>query len=359
MNRGRWMRSSVSWAVGASLLSPSLLAAQTQAEPPPEQEAHALFVQGLEQIKKGDMNEGCFLFAQSIALVPRVTTKFNLADCLEKTGKKAAALTLFREVALAMQAAGDSARQSAAEERAQALKAVVCRLRIQTEKQIEELTVRHDGEALEPSSWAAGVPVDSGTYSLEASAPGKLSWSVEVQVPVCPSAVSVKIPALQNDPQWKPPVAKTEQHQLPERTGTVAALPSVTPTDSVGNQHSPPLFAYALTGFGVISTAVGSVFLASYQSDNHAATDICPTSKNCTVVEIQRHTDLVESARSALTKGYIGVSLGAVALVTGSFLILSDFYAPKRVSQGAKLKAAPLLGNNGWPVAGAVIEGSF
>jgi len=330
--------------------------------PPPEEEARDLFLQGLDRMREGDREEACFLFKQSLALVPRVTTKFNLADCLEKSGKNAAALLLFSEVATAMQAAGDSARQAAAEERVAALKGQVCRLRVQTDQPVKALVVRKDGDVLPPGSWNTGMPVDSGSYSLEASAPGKESWSAEIQVPVCPSAVSVKVPVLRDSPTTLVKPAKARTAALAEAAQASASAPAQA-SENLGADRGPstrgqPFLAYGLAGYGLVSTAVGVVFLSSYQSSNSDAKAICPASTNCTVPQIEAHRGLVADAKAARTKGLIGVSLGGASLAASSVLFLVDFYARSPKHQ-AHVRAVPMLGMSGVPVAGALLEGSF
>lgn len=335
---------------------------------PKEAEARALFLSGLAQVRAGELEDGCFLLAQSLELVPRVTTRFNLADCLEKQGKQATALRHFLEVATAMKASGDSAREEAAEARAAALKGQVCRLRVQVEQPVKALLVRRDGEVLKESSWSRGTPVDRGTYSLAASAPGKLPWSVEVEVPVCPSIVSVKIPALTNalpapaaDASKKQREARSLQAGPDRSPNPRPPTSAVLPKDrGTGNEAegSTPILAYGIVGYGVLSSTVGIVFLANYKSKNDQARAICPMSGNCSVPEIERHLSLVDDAKSARTKGIIGVSLGASALAVGGALLLSDFYSSK-YRRTATWMAAPLLGSNGLPVTGAMLEGNF
>ncbi|MDX2054733.1 MAG: tetratricopeptide repeat protein [Polyangiaceae bacterium] len=357
----------------AVTLCPSAHAEPSEIADPKEAEARTLFLDGLAKAKNGEVEEACFLFTQSLSLVPRVTTQFNLADCLERRGKLVEARALFLKVAEAMRASGDSAREAEASNRAELLKPRLCKLRILADKPVKSLIVRRDGEVIEPSAWDRGSYVTSGTYSLQASAPGKLPWSVEVEVPVCPSIISVKIPPLTDElPQAATNAALIGVDERPKRpsstpattrsrtTSTAGATPAAVPKDSgviQTQESSPPYLGYAIAGYGVLSSAVGFAFLADYSSSNADAKAVCPSSQGCTVAEITRHTELVREARSARTKGLIGVGLGGVALAVGGFLILSDVYAPKHQKSGVRV--GPLLGDNGRSLTGAIVEGSF
>jgi len=103
-------------------LAPRAAAAQ---EPEPSREARAerLFREATPLVDAGRYAEACVMLEESEHLDPALGTEFNLAVCYERSGKVAAALRVFQQVASAAQAAGKTERARSARERASALEA--------------------------------------------------------------------------------------------------------------------------------------------------------------------------------------------------------------------------------------------
>ena len=337
-------------------------AAPTAAEAAPnpeEDEARSLFLEGGRLMEKGAYQDACFAFEQSLRLVPKITTKYHLAACWEKRERKASAMKLFLEVADALKASGDTEREGVARERAAALKSQVCWLRIQLEKPVSALKVRHDGELLEEKSWSQGISADAGIYSLELVAPGKKPWSLELQVPTCPSVVSVKVPELVPAVSANATPAAQEPTSVPYNAERGPNARYSLPPDSGQGLKQTRVLAYTLGGVGIVSVVVGSVFLERYGHANEQAKRICYQSIGCTLRDVEQHQDLVDDAKSNRTRAFIGISLGGLALAGGTVaLLLSDRPPSNELAQQGALQVSVTLANDGTPV-GAALQGNF
>ena len=106
-------------------------------------------------------------------------------------------------------------------------------------------------------------------------------------------------------------------------------------------------------GLGVVSVGVGTFLAFKYKSKNDDAKAICPDSVGCSQSDIDRHSDLVSDAKTFRTGAFVGLGVGAAALITSAAL----FLAPSSSSSSAGLSAAPFVTADGsW---GAVAAGRF
>jgi hypothetical protein len=102
-----------------------------------------------------------------------------------------------------------------------------------------------------------------------------------------------------------------------------------------------------------VSVGVGTLLAIKYKSKNSDAEAICPSSVNCTESEIDHHAELLSDAKTFRTGAFIGLGVGAAALITSAAL----FLAPSSAASTANLRAAPFVTADGsW---GAVAVGRF
>src|SRR5215212_4797523 len=126
--RVRWMaRCSCTVLLGTLFVAPSVRAEGA----PNAAAARALFGEGRKLAAQGKYREACPKFEESLRLDPGMGTQFNLADCLEHTGRTATAWAQFLDVAAAARAAAQSERERVARERAAALEPKLSRLTIE------------------------------------------------------------------------------------------------------------------------------------------------------------------------------------------------------------------------------------
>jgi hypothetical protein len=267
--------------------------------------ARALFAEGRKLSSEGKWQEACVKFEESLRLVPGTGTRFNLADCWEHVGRTASAWSAFLDVVAEAKAAGQTDREKASRERADALAPKVPKLVVQVTAPEPGMSVQRNGVAVGEGSWGTPLPVDPGTITVQASAPGKKAFSQEV-VAAQGGTVTVQIPALEADaagtPSTPPPAAPPPADAATDAEATSGGL---------GTQKT---VALVVGGVGVVGVAVGTIFFFQYSSKNDDAKAVCPSGVDCEPGSAAKHEELVDDAKSARTLTYVGWGLGAAAL---------------------------------------------
>jgi hypothetical protein len=148
-------------------------------------EAEVLFRDGRNLIKHGKLAAGCDKLGASERLESSVGTLLNLGDCREKLGKLASAWAAFRKAeAMAKRAGGpgDDKRQAEAGRRAAQLEPRLSTLLIEVPQRVDGLVVHRDAEIVDEAQWSMALPVDPGSYTIVAEAPGFQTWRTTVVV---------------------------------------------------------------------------------------------------------------------------------------------------------------------------------
>lgn len=83
--------------------------------------AERLFQEGRELMQKGQLDEACARFAESLELEPAVGTLLNLASCMERSGRVPRACELYAEARDLSKSSGRDDRARFAEDRRAAL----------------------------------------------------------------------------------------------------------------------------------------------------------------------------------------------------------------------------------------------
>jgi len=164
--------------------------------------AEALFQQGAQLMEEKRFNEACEKFAGSQELDPGLGTTLYLADCYEQAGKTASAWALFQEAADGARRAQQADRERIAAERAAGLEGRLSKLelRVAAPRRVPGLELRLNDAPVPGASWNVPMPLDPGHVRVEARAPGKKSWVVQIDVTAGPSKQVVEVPELANAP---------------------------------------------------------------------------------------------------------------------------------------------------------------
>jgi len=219
-------------------------------------EAEVLFRDGRNLIKHGRLAAGCAKLVASERLESSIGTLLHVGDCSEKLGKLASAWAAFRKAeAMAKRSGGDDKRQAEAGRRATALEARLSNLVIEVGPKPGGLVVRRDGEVVDPALWNTALPVDPGSYTIAAEAPGYQPWRQVVPIGLDTKRQVVTVPTLERAPV-APPIAAE-----PPASGFEPQQPAVTRravarsggTWSVTRKLSAGL---ALAGVGAAGTGV-------------------------------------------------------------------------------------------------------
>ncbi|WP_394832960.1 tetratricopeptide repeat protein [Pendulispora rubella] len=319
--------------LAAALLCTSMASAQTGDS---QAAGRALFDEGMQLFERGKFTEACPKFEASLARFAGIGTRGKLAECYEKLGRTASAWALYREVVALAARAGDADRQALGEERAKALEPKLARLTITVAAggSVSGLVVKRNGVALAAGELGSTIAVDPGEVVVEATAPGRKTWTQRVPAEAAHTA-RVEVPVLEAD------AAKAE---APEKIGD---MPPKSETAHYGWQRTGGL---VIGGVGVATMLVGGYFgLSAKSTYDDAFKGNCNDSTNTCNSQGLQDTD---SAKDKALVSTILVGAGAAMTVTGAVLF---FTAPKRVS-GTALRVAP---DGGVGRAGVVVSGRF
>ena len=163
--------------------------------------AQALFDEGKRLATEGHYAEACPKLAESQRLDPAPGTLLNLADCYEKAGLTASAWATWLEAAAATKQAGQLERERLARKRAETLKPRLMNLEISVPEasRFPGLEVRKDNTAVSNVTWGTPMPIDPGTHSITARAPGYRSWNTTVVVVQGVQPSRVVVPRLESE----------------------------------------------------------------------------------------------------------------------------------------------------------------
>jgi tetratricopeptide (TPR) repeat protein len=318
--------------------------------------AKALFVEGRTLAQAGHYAEACAKFEESLRTNVGVGTQFNLADCWEHLGKTSSAHALFLGVAASSHALGQSEREQLARERAAALEPRLAHLLIDVPSPVDGLVVRKNHIPLQRDTWGTDSVVDPGKYTIEASAPGKKTWSQTVEVTAFAAApIAVSVPVLETAPAT-PAAAEAD-------------TPADAPAQAIPTPHSEPAaplpparrstrrtaYALSLAAAGASGVVAGIWLGLDYRAQNERATQICPTSVDCTARQIEVHDHKVENAKMFRTWSVVGFGAGGVALAGAAYLFFGPI--PQAKPSERAWTITPLLAADG--TVGASAEGRF
>ena len=244
------------------VLWPSVALAQ-----PGGAQAEVLLRQGRDLLAAGHIAEACSAFEESEELEPAITTLLDLAGCRERLGQLATAWGMFLDAARQTRSAADAVGQQlhdAAQARAQRLEPRVSRLTINVpqKSQVDGLEITRGKDRVDAGLWNRALPIDGGTYTITARAPGANAWSTQVTVAAGSDIRTVEIPDLRNLPRdlERPAAAPAPSPLAPPSTVVPAVVPAVFPAidrapGSSRTSHEVPLVlgasALALLGGGL------------------------------------------------------------------------------------------------------------
>ena len=316
-------------AASPSILAVLCLTATAQANPA----AQALFEEGRRLVESGRHEEACPKFRESQAMDPGIGTLYNLAECLEVTGRTASAWAAFHEAADMARNAGQAERETAARARAVALEPRLIRLRVDVPPQARAagLTIRRNNADVGQAQWGVDVPTDPGVHIVVAEAPGKVrrQWSV----------------TLMGD-------GTTQVLHIEPLEAAPAPAPKAEPTVPVTSEPSDPdlsTWGWILGGAGVVGVGVGTAFALSARSKYDDSLAFCndsdPNRCNATGVSLR------EDARGRGNVATVALGLGGAALIGGIVLVLAS---PDRPDEAARIETGPAVAGEGaaWMMRG-------
>ncbi len=272
-------------------------------------DAEELFRRARALVVEGKDASACPLFAESYRLDPGVGTLLNLALCHEKIGRVATAWGEFRTVEQ-LARASNASRAELARSKAEALAPRVSRLRIAGAEGPSGMSLRVDGEERPRGLWA-GVPVDAGTHVVEASAPGYETVRVVVKVDDEGVVVDVRVPALAPAP-------------VPEAHAGVDAGQQ----ERAESRRARRTGGYITGAAGLSVLAFGSAFGVAALVGDASARDACPAPCGRGTPQAADADRKTQRAEAFANVSNVAISVGVVAVLVGSYLVLTSGSAP-------------------------------
>jgi hypothetical protein len=274
-------------------------------------QAELLFEQGKSLLQSGDAAQACPKFAESMSVQPGIGTALWLGDCYERLGKTASAWLSFREAEGLARTRSDEPRQRIAGERIRALTPKLSTLLIVVEAPAPGIAIARDGLPVGSGSLGSELPVDPGTHTVEATAPGRVPWKAKVQVPPNAGHARIRVPALA--------VTSSAEARADEAH---AAAPSAQPKIALGVAAAGVVALGFATFFGLRAK---SAFDAS-NADGHCLDDGCDAAG----------LSLRDDAYGRATASTVAFTIGALALAAGAVLWLTAPSAPTAVRRSSR-----------------------
>lgn len=212
--------------------------------------ADALFRQGRELMEAGEFEEACRRFEESHRLDFAVGTLMNLALCYKEAGRNASAWSAYRSAAAAARDRGQVERQEVAAKEAADLEKQLNYLVFKVNAPAPDLQITLDGTSIAPSLWSTLLPVDAGTHTLHATAPGHQPRSLTVNVEATSTEVVIEalVPRIDRD--------------APASTDATADIPPAHP-----RTNTPFIVAASVTGALAVGAGVTGWLYLSKRSD--------------------------------------------------------------------------------------------
>jgi hypothetical protein len=267
--------------------------------------AEALFRDGKALVESEHLEEACTKFQESQRLEPALGTLLYLATCYAQTGKTASAWAAFQSAEEMAHRGKDTARESLARERGKELEARLSRVTISISSPVRDMKIRVDDRVLGPGVLSTPLPFDPGSHVIEATAPGKQTWSTTIDLEPGPVMRKVEIPTMQ-DAVSKAPIEVSKPEPF-----------SQSRTDQATSGFDWRLAGLVTFGVGLTGVVAGSYFGARAYSqakdaDHHCVGRICS----------QQGLDGYDSARRSAVYSNIGFGVGIVGLAAGTYLIV-------------------------------------
>jgi len=289
--------------------------------------AEGLFQEAKLLMEQGRYAAACPKLAEAQALHGGGGTLLALALCHEGENRLGTALVEFREAHAGAIRAARKDRADLADEHIRGLEARVSRVLLAGRPR-PGVAVTLDGVLVRDEQWNNGVPVDGGTHTVGASAPGKRSWERKIDVQGAGQTVRVEVPELEAQPVTPPRI--------------------ITPPPPVSSARVPFLVTGgSLAAVGAVGLGLGAYF-GFRALDQHASSQLLCIGTVCNDLGYQLNEDAKRSARISDVALFAG---GALAVTGVVFLVVGA-----RLPRDGAPAVQPMVGPN---AMGVVLSGTF
>jgi len=309
--------------------------------------AESLFREGKRLMGEHKYGEACPRFEESFKIDHGLGTLLNLASCHESDGKLASAWAEFSEAVSQAKRQGDADRAQLAEDHMKALEPKLAHvsLSLAPSASVAGLVIKLDSHEVSQAALGVQIPVDPGKHVLEASAPGKQSYSQTFETPAVATVLAVTVPALQDAPLAGAPPAVAPI--APAAAVAPSAAPAAAPAAGASSgSHTGLIVSGVATGAFVAATVVTGILYTGKRSDFNSANNSTDSSR-------------YGKRDSAQTLGTVNLVCAGGALVSAGLLVY--FLATSGSHEAAPAASAgpsvvPLIGPNG---GGLLLRGAL
>jgi hypothetical protein len=302
----------------AGLLIAPAASTQTRAD---SRKADVLFKEGKAQLDRGEVDAACASLAQSQRLESAVGTLGLLAFCHERQGKVASAWREYLRAADLAHETRQNEREQVARELAAKLEPDLPRINIRVRSPAPQFAVKRNDEQVPASEWDKPMALDPGSYQVEASAPGRKTWSVRLELPPGGHVLQVTVPQLELETVAEPPASASAVPEVAAAEASSdepqAPAPPPAPSPSKGASWTAGIL---LTSLGVVGIGVGGYFGLRAISKNNDSMAYCSKANEC----LAQGGSLRDEAKNSATISTIAVGAGIAAAGIGVVLMLTS-----------------------------------
>lgn len=294
----------------------------------------ALYDEAIGLMEQNQFADACPKLEEVIRLVPEgVGAKLELAKCYEGAGRLASAWRAFKIAEAAATVAGQAERQERAKERAAAIEPKLSSLAVILAAPVRSLpgfTLTRNGTVVDPMDWDTPIPVDGGTYRLEATATGKARWGKTVEIAPSGQRERVNLDMLED----------------------IAVRPIVLPKKLEQTWHRPAGMIIGGIGLttGTIGAVVGGLAVSKYDASN--ANNRCDTQNRCDQTGLDLRRDALNLANASTGLFVVGgvLLIGGIVLVATAPKVAGNPPANGKTPVATQLEVGPsgFLLRGGW-----------
>ena len=315
--------------------------------------AQALFDEGKALMKAGHYDQACPKLEESQRLDSGGGTLVVLALCYESLGRTGSAWATWNAALSGARAEHRADREALAQEHIRGLDEKMPRARVVVVSPPQGLEVRRDGEAMRAAQWGTPVPIDPGTHSFDATAPGKQPWHASIVVAAERRTYDVAVPELK-DAAPAPPVTAAVVPPAPSPVPPPPRPqpPVVTPPPQESSSNPLRTVAWMSGGVAVVTLGLGVGFTASAASKWSDAHGACPGNRCTDPAAVKEGSSAGSSADVATAFFAVG---GVSAALSVLMFIASGGHDEHAEGHAGALRLGPMIG----PATGLVLGGSL
>ncbi len=273
-------------------------------------EAQKLYEDGARDMEVDAYSRACPKFEAAFKILPdHIRTGVTLAECLDKLGKPANALSVLETVALLAKARGDANKLAEVEASIADVDKRAPKLTIRVPAAVATtpgFALSRNGVPIPRAAWETPVPLDPGEYELEASAVDKPTWKTTVRLSIG------KAQTVEVTPGW-------------EKAKIVVVAP-------------PPAWPNRVRMAGIVGIGLGAFGLGTWGvlgglaiSKNNASKPHCSPDNDCDEEGYNRRNEAIGLGHGAT----VGLIAGGVFLATGVSLLVVAAVGKKETKRDA------------------------